>query len=101
VVVVVGVKPQCPTAQDALKQALVAVLSYSGPGHVTDVTFGRYADLESGWYWHADVTRRLAMPGSKLDQEDDTLERKILKVVERWVLDTARYEQDFTPQEPS
>lgn len=92
-------KAQCPTAHDALKQALVAVLSDSGPGRVTDVSFGRYADLDAGWHWHADVTRRLAMPGSKLDQEDDSLERRIHQVVERWVLDTARYRQDLTTGE--
>lgn len=92
-------KPQCPTAHEALKQVLAAVLSDSGAGHVTNVSFGRYADLDAGWYWHVDITRRLAMPGSKLDMEDDSLEQKIRQVVERWVLDTARYQQDFTPED--
>jgi hypothetical protein len=92
--------PPCPTAQDALKQALVAVLSDTRGGSVTDVSFGRYADLEAGWYWSADITRKLAPPGSKLlNHEDDTLERKVHQVVERWVLDTARYPQDFTTEE--
>jgi hypothetical protein len=85
---------QCPTAQDALKQALVAVLSDTGRGHVTDVSFGRYADLDAGWYWHADITRRLAMPGSKLDEDDDSLKQRVHHVVERWVLDTARYKEE-------
>jgi hypothetical protein len=89
-------RPQCPTAQDALKQALVAVLSDQGSGVVTDVTFGRYADLEAGWYWSADITRKLVMPGSKLGQDpDDTIERKVHCVVEKWLLDTAS-KQDFT-----
>lgn len=96
-----GKAVQCPAPQDALKQALVAVLSYSGPGRVTDVSFGRYADLDAGWHWSADVTRRLCMPGSKLDEADDTLERKVHQVVERWVLDTARHGQDLTSEEDS
>lgn len=87
-------KVPCPTAVDALKQALTAVLSDPGPGTVTDVSFGRYADLDAGWYWTADITRRIAPPGSKLDREDDSLERKVHQVVERWKLDTARYEGD-------
>jgi hypothetical protein len=85
-------KPQCPTAASALEQALVAVLSDTGPGTVTDVSFGRYVDPGAGWYWQADITRRLAMSGSKLDREDDSLEQRVHQVVERWLLDTAKYE---------
>ena len=87
------VVPPCPTKADALKQALVAAVTDERGGTVTDVTFGRFADLEAGWYWHIDFTRTVASDHPNLRRTPDDTERKIHCVVEKWLLDTARYEE--------
>lgn len=91
------VDPPCPTAEHALVQALVsAVESLDAPGQLAGVTFGRFADLDAGWHWEVDVTRRYASDRKILDGSRDTLERRVWAVVVAWKRDVARYPKEET-----
>jgi hypothetical protein len=90
-------KSACPTAEDAVTQAMVAAIeTITEPGILTEARFGQFSD-GSGWHWTLTVTREIASNPGRISE--DTLERRTRLVIEAWHRDVARYRQDFTPAE--
>lgn len=93
-------KPPCPTAEDALCQAMVAAVeSVTEPGALSNASFGRFSDLDAGWHWALTVTREITSEHPHLRRGEDTLEQRTRLVIMAWHRDVARYRQDFTPAE--
>lgn len=91
-------KPPCPTAEDALAQAMVAAVeTVTEPGTLTGASFGLFASLDAGWHWTLTVTREISSTPGQASR--DTLERRTRLVIESWHRDVALYRQDFTPAE--
>jgi hypothetical protein len=88
-------KPRCPTATDALVQALTAAVTplHGGrvDGRLDNVEFGRFSAEGAGWYWQLDVTVEYRSDPKHLDGAD-TIERRIRRITEKWTLDVGRYE---------
>jgi hypothetical protein len=85
-------KPFCPTATDALCQAMERAMDTMGdPGVLTAVSFGRFSEPGAGWYWTLDITRRIASEHGHLKQRPDHRDVRIRMVFEQWQHDTARY----------
>src|SRR5262249_50242858 len=49
----------CPTAEDALSQALVAALDSLSEDRLTEADFGQFSDRSAGWYWTLTFARRV------------------------------------------
>jgi hypothetical protein len=93
-------KPPCPTAEDALTQAMVAAVeTITEPGVLASASFGQFSDVSAGWHWTLTVTREITSEHPRLRRGEDTLERRTQLVIESWHRDVARYRQDFTPAE--
>jgi hypothetical protein len=93
-------KSACPTAEDALTQAMVAAVeTVTEPGVLSSASFGRFSDMSAGWHWTLTVSREITSEHPHLRRADDTLERRTRIVIESWHRDVARYRQDFTPAE--
>lgn len=91
------VKPPCTTAEHALSQAIVAAVeSLDTPGQLAGVTFGLFADLEAGWHWELDVTRKYTCGHKVQHVGRDTLEQRVWAVVQAWKRDAARYPGEKT-----
>jgi len=93
-------KPPCPTAEDALAQAMVAAVeTLPEGGMLAEADFGRFTDLDAGWYWTLKITREVTSEHPRLRRGDDTLERRTRLVIESWKRRFIYYEQDFTRAE--
>lgn len=92
-------KVPCPTAEDALIQAMTAAVETLRDGWLSEADFGRFADLSSGWYWKLKMTSEVTSEHPSLRPGDDTLARRTRVVIEAWQRRLAYYKQDFTPQE--
>jgi hypothetical protein len=76
-----------------------AVETAGEPGTLTSVTFGRFADLDAGWYWTLSVTREITSEHPHLAPSEDGLGRRIKLVVTEWRTAVRRYEErDGAPQ---
>jgi hypothetical protein len=89
-------KPCCPTATDALVQALTAAVRPGGGGRVEGrldkVEFGRFSAEEAGWYWQLGVITEMCSDPKHRTDLDDTIERRIRMIIEKWKIDIGRYE---------
>jgi len=93
-------KPPCPTAEDALAQAVTAAAETLPEGGVlAEADFGRFTDPESGWWWRLKISREVTSEHRHLAQGGDTLERRTRLVIESWKRRFIYYEQDFTRAE--
>jgi hypothetical protein len=89
-------KPRCATATDALVQALTAavrpVVTGRVEGRLDKVEFGRFAAEGAGWYWQLGVTTEMCSDPKHRTDLDDTIERRIRMIIEKWETDVVRYE---------
>lgn len=88
--------PKCPTATDALVQALAKavepVVAGRTDGQLGNVSFGRFAAEGQGWYWQLDIiTEYRSYPAHR--SSEDTIERRIRMIIEKWKLDVGKYEE--------
>jgi hypothetical protein len=78
---------------------MVAAVETLGDGELTEAAFGRFNDLDAGWYWKLTITRLVTSEHPNLRRGgEDTLERRTRLVVGSWKRHAALYEQDFTPK---
>lgn len=90
-----GKPVQCKTADEALAQAVAAAAeSASQPGELRDALFGRFADLDAGWWWRLEVTRLISSEHPGGDPDRDPVIRRVKLVVDCWRRACARYEEE-------
>lgn len=92
-----GRQVPCPTAHEALCQAMVAAVETLRDGRLAEADFGRFADLDAGWYWRLKISHDVTSEHPHLRDGEDTLARRTRMVIESWKRRVAYYEQDFTP----
>lgn len=91
-------QPPCPTAEDALCQAMVrAVETLTEPGLLTGASFGRFTNPAEGWHWELELSRRITSDHPHLKREPDRLDHRTRIIITAWQRDVARYQRDFTP----
>lgn len=87
----------CPTADDALCQAMVAAVETLKDGRLAEADFGRFADLDAGWWWRLKVVFDVTSEHPRLKEGEDSLERRTRVVIESWKRRVAYYERGITP----
>lgn len=94
-----GKPVQCPTADDALCQAMAAAVETVRDGYLEDADFGWFADRATGWYWKLKTVRTLTSAHPHLQDAEDTVTRRVRIILDSWRRRVAYYEQDFSEKE--
>lgn len=90
-----GKKVPCPTAEEALCQAMERAMdTMDEPGELADVSIGRFADLDAGWYWTLRITREITSEHPHLRKTPDNRTRRVRLVTQAYTIALARYTED-------
>ena len=84
-----GAKVTLATPEAALSAAILAAIEQPMATVLSDITFGRYANLENGWYWELKFTTTVGMTTGPGDS--DAIERRVPAIITRWKNDVAKY----------
>jgi hypothetical protein len=85
-------RPACKTAEDALAAAIVAAADMEEDVELYDATFGRYADLDAGWWWELKFLRTLGMTSHA--GSGDAFAKRAGRIISLWTQSVARYADD-------
>lgn len=83
-------KPQCPDAEAALTAALDVALGQPPHHRLFEVTFGRFAAAEAGWWYSL---RFLVEFTLNENTTNETIVARMDKIIRAWAADVVKYRE--------